>query len=398
MEYYNIINQAYLDAVGKPDSRIVYKLQPLDHWENAVGEITADIDGSTSSTISVNAQNGVRRGCSLSLINENDKYTPSRDGYFWYNRKFRIAAGIEGADTYWHPQGVFICTGSEESGGTVTLKGTDKFGILSGELNVGKCTKEFSTDIGSGDIYVAEIIRMTLMRDMGNGMPLDPIQPQIDPYFETAKLYADMTLSVGQYYGEIIITLANMYGADTYYDPDGRLIFRRKATYNIPSWYCHQGYLWRFPENDPNIFAGAAVSRSLDGINAVTVSTDNANGEIFSYTAKNRNAESPINVKAIGERYPDDPVVYISVGDTTRETAEEKCRQYAEYLLLQSTSNSVAETFTSPFVPHFDVDRVIAYKDSDYLIKSLTLDLTAKRMQVRACNVAFLPSNQNISE
>lgn len=399
MEYYNIINSVYLDAIGKPECRIRYKIQPLDHWENAVGEIVADIDRGSGGTININHQNGARRGSLVTLINAEDKFTPSRDSYFWYNRKFKIIAGVEaGSNVFWQPQGVYICTNSEKSGGTITLTGTDKFGNLSGELNVGKCVKEFSTDITSGDIYVAELIRMTLMRNIGNGVPIDPVQPQIDPYFETAKLYSDITLSVGQYYGEIITTLANMFGADVYYNADGRLVFRRKATYNIPSWYERQGYLWRFSDNDINVLTGASSAQSFDGINIVTVSTDNSEGEIYSYTAKNQNAESPLNIKSVGERFPDEPIVYISVGDTTRETAEEKCKQYAEYLLLQSTTNSVSEMFITPLIPHFDVGEVIFYKGKDYVIKTLDIDLTAKQMQINACNIAFLPSNQNIAE
>lgn len=399
MEYYNILNTDYLEAIGKPECRLRYKIQPLDHWENAVGEITADIDRSTNSSISVNHQNGTRRGCLLTLIDTEDKFTPSRDNYFWYNRKFKIIAGIDtGSDIFWQPQGVYICTASEKSGGLITLTGTDKFGNLNGELNIGKCAKAFSTNIASGDIYVAELIRMTLMRNMGNGIPIDPVSPQIDPYFETAKLYADITLSVGQYYGEIITILADMFGADVYYNADGRLVFRRKSTYNIPSWYEHMGHIWRFKDDDINVFTGASSVQSFDGINIITVSTDNTEGEIYSYTAKNLNAESPLNVRAIGERYPEEPVVYISVGDTTRETAEEKCKQYAEYLLLQSTASSVSETFTSPLIPHFDAGEVIFYNGKDFVVETLDINLTARQMQIKACNIAFLPSNQNIAE
>ncbi|MBQ7069692.1 MAG: hypothetical protein IJM87_00205 [Ruminococcus sp.] len=129
----------------------------------------------------------------------------------------------------------------------------------------------------------------------------------------------------------------------------------------------------------------------------MTVSTDNSEGTVYSYTAKNKNAESPINVRAIGERYPSDPIVYISLGDTSGDSGEEKCRQYAEYLLLQKTRNTISESFSSILIPHFDVDRVIRYKDEDYIIDSLNLDLAGRKMTVGASNVSFLPQNWGLT-
>lgn len=398
MEYYNKTDTAYLSAVSKPYADMVYRIQPLDHWENAIGEITAEISRANDLSVSASCENGVRRSCAFSLINTDGRFTLSKNADFWYNRKFRILAGVKcGEDIYEHSQGVFICEGSRASGKVLSLTGIDKFGNLTGELNVGKCVKEFSTKKELGDIYVAELIRHTLMIDIGNGLPIDPVPPLIDPYFETATLYADITLSIGQYYGEIITKLADMYGADVYYNTDGRLVFRRKPTYNIPSFYSHIGHIWRFEENDVNIMSGSTSEMKLDGINAVTVSTDNSSGDIYSYTARNENAESPLNVKAIGERYPDEPVVYISIGDTDREEPQEKCKQYAEFLLMQSTMNSITENFTATFIPHFDVGKVIFYKGGDYVINSLSIDMAAKTMQVQACNTMMLPTNDRIA-
>lgn len=398
MEYYNKTDTAYVSSLLEPNSNIIYKIQTLDHWENVIGEITTEISESNDINISAASDNEVRRSCSISLVNTSGAFTLSKDSDFWYNRKYRIVAGVKAReDIYYHSQGVFICKSSNENGEIISITGIDKFGNLNGELNVGRCVKDFSTQIELGDIFVADLIRQTLMRDIGNGLPIDPVPPLIDPFFETAKLYVDIKLSIGQYYGEIITQLASMFGADAYYNTNGQLVFRRKPTYNIPSFYSHIGHVWRFKENDVNIFGGSTSDKQLDGINTVTVSTENSIGEIYSYTARNQNAESPLNVKAIGERYPSEPIVYISIGDTERGEPKEKCKQYAEFLLLQSTMNSITESFTAAFIPHFDVGQVIFYKGSDYVIKSLSISLTTKIMQVQACNTMMLPTNDRIA-
>lgn len=397
MIYYNRITDAYEDSLRAHHSDIDIYIRPLDHWENAVGEIKADIIREGSSLV-INKGNGARRSTGISLVPK-DIYRPNKNSYFWYNRKFLIIADHKVGDNhYTFPLGVFLCSSAQEESSRLTLSGVDKFANLNGESNVGKVTEPFSTDISVGTIYIGDLVRELLLKDIGNGLPIDPITPLIDPFFNTCPLYADVTLSVGQYYGELITQLAEMYGADVYYNASGQLVFRRKPTYNQPSWFMHMGYLWRYKDSDETVLSQSQTTvTNLDGINCITVSTDNSDGTVYSYTAKNKNAESPVNVRAIGERYPSSPISYISLGDTTRETGEEKCKQYAEYLLLQKTRNTVTENFGSILIPHFDVDKVIRYKNEDYLIDSLTLDLSNRQMTVGASNVTFLPSNWSLN-
>lgn len=397
MIYFNRITNEYEQSLRDHHHDLDIFIRPLDHWENCVGEIKADIvkDGSS---ISVNKGNGARRSIGISLILKNE-YIPSKNSYFWYNRKFMMIAEHRTADNiYRFPLGVFLCSSASELNGRLTLSGVDKYANLNGESNVGKVAEPFSTNISAGEIMIGDFIRELLLQDIGNGFPIDPVAPLIDPYFNSCPLYADVTLSIGQYYGELITQLAQMYGADCYYNTNGQLVFRRKPTVDQPYWYMHMGYLWRYKDQDETVISKSqSTTYSLDGINCVTVSTDNSEGTVYSYTARNKNAESPINVKAIGERYPSDPIVYISLGDTSRDSGEEKCRQYAEYLLLQKTRNTISENFSSILIPHFDVDRVIRYKDEDYIIDSLNLDLAGRKMTVGASNVSFLPQNWGLT-
>lgn len=398
MIYNDVITKAYEDSLRDHGSIVTLYLMPLDHWENGIGEYRCEIIPGGSS-LTVNKGNGCRRSLNLTLLNSSGKFTPSKNTDIWYNRKIKLIAEHRSSavsDTRWRfSQGVFICKSAQEQNGTVKISGVDKYANLNGENNVGTVSIPFTTDISAGTIYVADLIRETLLRDMGNGYPIDSVAPQIDPYYYSEPLYADIALSVGQHYGDIITKLAEMYGADVYYNAAGQLVFERRPTYSRPEWYMHLGYVFRYKDADETVVQGSEVStHDFDGINCVTVATDSSSGTVYSYTAKNKNAESPVNVKAVGERWADPPVRYISVGDGT--DGKEKCKQYAEYLLLQKTRDSVSESFTSLYIPHFDVDQVIRYRDNDYVLDSLTVDLGAKTMTVKASSVAFLPTNRSV--
>lgn len=391
MNYYNIINAAYLSALAAPTTRYRTKVMPLDHWENGIGVLYEDIITDTPAQQTIGTGNGVRRSLTISLANEDEKYSPSKNSHFWYGRKFSLWEGVEvGGDVYWQQQGVYYATKAEEYKGAVNVSAVDKFGSLNGETNTGRCPLAFATDISEGDIYIADLIRELLGRNTGN-LPIDPITPIIDPAFESTKLYADITLNAGQYYGAILTTLADMYGADCYYDRFGRLNFRKKAVKDRPWWYEHMGHEWTFIEDDPNITEGVRRTTDLKAVNTVTVMSDNKDGEAASVTLRNTNPESPVCVQNVGEQYPDECPLYISVGDTTNQSAEEKCRQYAEYVLTQHTAQLLTENFTTIFLPHLDTDRLIDMRGDDRLITGISVDHKTKLMQISACSVAFLP-------
>lgn len=398
MNYYNIINSAYRAALNDPQAVYHTKIQMLDHWENVLEELSANILTDTPASQTVGTGNGIRRSLTLAVADEDGKYSPTKNSYFWYGRKFSLWEGIEVAgDVYWQQQGVYYTTQANEYKGSVSITACDKFGSLNGETNTGRCVLPFSTDIGSGDIYVADLIRETLGLNLG-ALPIDPITPIIDKVFETTKLYADITLNAGQFYGEILLSLARMYGADCYYDRFGRLNFRKKMVKDRPWWYEHTAAVWTFSDDDPNITEGIRRTTNLKAVNTVTVMSDNKDGEAGTVTVRNTNPESPVCIQNVGEQYPSECPMYISVGDTTIQTAEEKCRQYAEYILCQNTAQLCTESFTAAFIPHLDTDVIINIKGENRLVTGLTVDHKTKLMQVSACNVAFLPKGGIVIE
>lgn len=391
MNYYNVTNAAYLAALKDNSAVYAAMIQPLDHWENALGELRAELLTGTPAQLTVGDGNEVRRSISLTVADEDGRFSPSKDSMFWFSRKFRLWNGLQvGGDMYWFSAGVFYNTHADEQDYLLTISGVDKFGALNGELNIGKCVNAFSTDIAGGDIYVADLIRETLALNFGR-LPIDPIAPIIDPIFETTKLYADISLDAGQYYGQVITTLAEMYGADCYYDRCGVLNFRKKAVIDRPWWYVHQGCAWVFGEGDVNIAESVRRSTDLRAVNTVTVVSDNTDGETASVTVRNENPESPLCVQNIGEHCPEGGAVSISVGDSTRQSAEEKCRQYGKYLLCQNTALICSETFTAALIPHFDTGMVIDVHGEERLITGLSADLSTRLMKVECCNINYLP-------
>ena len=101
MEYYNKIDDRYLNALKQTIIRPVFKIELMDFAENIIGELTQDISTEDSGSISINYQQGVRRSCSLTLINANEnlkltegKYSLGENG-LWIDTKFKLYIGIK---------------------------------------------------------------------------------------------------------------------------------------------------------------------------------------------------------------------------------------------------------------------------------------------------------------
>lgn len=405
MEYVNKTDQAYYKALKRPMRIIKIKMEILDHWERAIGEITNNIGADDIGTININYQQGCRRSCSFSIIDRKKKFIPTKDSWFWYNRKFKIYLGVKvGDDIYWFPQGVFITLSATAKGRVISIEGIDKFGFLNGELNTRMCMVEYQAPVlySQKGTKIVDLIKDTLMLDMGNNMPLDPVEPIIDGLFKNAVLYDDIVVAEGQYLGEIFTKLCDMYGANCYYDTNGHLRFERVFNWNVPSYYRHMAPLYEF-ENLNLTYSEASLAFDFKGYNIVTVSTDNTIGEVYSYTAINDNPQSPVCVSSVGYKGNSTGTVEISLGDTEEwafDTGDEKCRQYAEYLLLQNTLMGMTISFEYPILPHLDVNHTIEITCPKYnldkqlfIVQSLTIPIGLGTMNVEATNIQWLPTD-----
>lgn len=401
-EIYNSFSKRYMDLMKRPALEFRLKVELLDHYERGLGEIIQDISSDNSGQITINKQQGTRRSCSLTLIDVDEKYLPSKNNHFWYNRKFKVYIGvIDGDDTLWYSQGVFVTQTANATHHVVSITAVDKFGFLDGTLNVHMLKESYEVEVS---VSIGECVREILMLEIGNGLPIDPIEPIIDPDFENVKLINSITLDAGQFIGEALTQIATTLGADVYYDRNGRLHLTRVFNDDLPSWYSHKGEIWHFTDTATN-YIDPSLDYDFDGINYVTVAIDNGNdttSELISYTAINDNPRSPIAVSEIGYRCnKDEPIIYISLGDEASEnTPLEKCRQHAEYVLLQNTCMSTPVSMKSPLMPHLDVDEVIAVTDSYYnwddkpfLIQSITMPLCVGEMDISIVNLQWLPTD-----
>lgn len=399
MDYYNKIDNAYLAELHKPMRKMYVKMEILSHYEGAIGEITSDLS-STDGSITINKEQGCRRSCSLSIIDRSGKYIPQKDSSFWYNRKFKIFIGLQvDEDLYWFPQGVFVTKSANSNGRRLNVEGVDKYGFLDGTLNARMCLVEYQASVTNSKkgTNIATLIKDTLMLDLGNNIPLDPVEPIIDPIFYNATLYDDIVIDEGGYLGEIFGKIAEMYGANIYYDVNGRLRMERVFNYNLPSWYRHLSPQFELSETEITE-TDINYTYNYDGVNIITVTTDNTSGEIYSYTAKNENPQSPVNINAIGYKGLDGGTYYIPLGDTSEESGEEKCRQQAEYMLLQHTCMSTGISYNLPITPHLNVDNTVRVSNDYYnfdkqlfIVNSITMPLSATEMSIEATNLQWLP-------
>lgn len=399
MDYYNKIDNAYLAELHKPMRKMYVKMEILSHYEGAIGEITSDLS-STDGSITINKEQGCRRSCSLSIIDRSGKYIPQKDSSFWYNRKFKIFIGLQvDENIYWFTQGVFVTKSANSNGRRLNVEGVDKYGFLDGTLNARMCLVEYQASVTNSKkgTNIATLIKDTLMLDLGNNIPLDPVEPIIDPIFYNVTLYDDIVIDEGGYLGEIFDKIAEMYGANIYYDVNGRLRMERVFNYNLPSWYRHLSPQFELSETEITE-TDINYTYNYDGVNIITVTTDNTSGEIYSYTAKNENPQSPVNINAIGYKGLDGGTYYIPLGDTNEESGEEKCRQQAEYMLLQHTCMSTGISYNLPITPHLNVDNTVRVSNDYYnfdkqlfIVNSITMPLSATEMSIEATNLQWLP-------
>ena len=437
MEFYDHVTHEYLNVIKRPIRTWRLKLELLDHWENTIGCIEQDIDYSSSGSITCNNEQGSHKNCSLTLINVDNKYTPTEDNPFWFNRKFRLYLGIVddrdhgmkigdfiwagkhrffNCDTYWFSKGVFIAqdVSYDSTSHTVSVNGVDKYAQLDGTLNVLQAD-EMNTvfEVGSS---VSKVVNDILMLNMGNGLPLDPIEPIIDVDIASQCLYKEFTLSAGQYYGDFLNELATSFGCDIFYDNLGRLVLRRSFTDDVAYWMAFKAPAHIF-NYDLQGYENPQNNIKLNGVNKIIVNTDNIETPNASYTAINHNPRSPLCYDKIGARtLPENGgIITINPGNIiTDEVAESdptvlggseyqvwvRCRDYAEYRLMQETCVSTSISFKCPPYLHLCEGDIIAISDSDFyldsdmfIINSITFPLNTDSIELSVSNVTFLNSD-----
>lgn len=402
MEYYNTYTSSYLEVLKQ--TRRVYKIKVeiLDHWEKVIAEITRFISETDKGQININYQQGTRCSCDLTLSDVNKQFLPSENSWFWYNRKFKLYIGIVNTrnhDVYWWSKGVYITTEASCEQRTVHITGTDKFAIWDGTLGSAMTDVSIQYPVGT---TIRQAIQDTLMLDMGNGKPLDPIEPHIDMGYNLYLTQQDLVIDSNAYIGEFFTELASSYSADVYYDFDGNFCFEKLYNDVRVSGYRFLAPQWEY-DFRKSFYCNPNVTYDFSGKNVVTVSTNATKIENVSHTSYNYNPHSPLRVDAIGNRMMENQeLTYVFC---TPKIMEYRCKQYADYLLLQTTMSGATINFNSPIIPHIDVNKTISitdkyfnYEKQLFVIQSLTIPLGAGEMSVSACNITWLPDDTELGK
>lgn len=409
VEFYDEYNDEYLFALSQKHRRYKLRVELLGYYENVVGEITKDVSIDASGQITINNEQITRRSCSLNLTNVEKQYLPSSDNPIWFNRKFKLWIGIVVKDkTYWWSQGVYFTQKATCDGNIVSIQGVDKGGALDGTIKTGMLDTTYIIESGT---TIANVIRDTLMWNETNSpylkrntratsYPIDPITPIVGSRFNTYLTQNEITLNGNDYISTLFSSLADGYGADAYYNTNGRFVFQQMADDSRIDGYRFMARQWDF-DADGEFYADSNVEYNFDSYNVVTVYTNESDLVNVSYTAANNNPLSPLRLDSAGvRRMSDVEIPYVNV---SQDEMEQRCKAYADYLLMKEAMRGMSISFSSPIIPHLDVNRTIGITDKrfdlddeTFVVNSITIPLSAEAMQINATRFSWLPDNTTI--
>jgi len=392
MEYYNFSPRRYFDIVKREIVHPIFKVALLDYNENVIQEITRDISSNNNGSIDINYQQGVRRSCSITFIDPYGEYIPDvNKGVFWLNQKFKLYVGLEDLDTgdkNWFSQGVFyvndpIINRTEK---IVTINGVDKFGFFGSELNYNQLEGTYLIPEGT---RVFDAIINILLLDRGNGQVIDPIAPILDVTYKNNVLPYDINKSPGSYLGDILIEIANVLGANIYYNTDGQLVL---SSGTLDMSYSNKSPVYEFIDVLPEYGDSSLRYDYVNAINSITVVGSNINGAVYQYTAENRNPMSPLRIDLIGKKTG-------AIVETSNAGSLNDVMAYAKFLLNYKSIVQMAVDFSSSFLPHLKEDEVIEitdryykYEKERFIIQSIKIPLNPlDKMTISASNITSLP-------
>lgn len=309
MEYFDLNTKAYRAALRDGSIiRYLLKIELLTYYETVIGDITKDLLIDVQGQININYKQMTRRSCSLTVANVEKKYIPSPNNPIWYQRKFKLWIGIEDnhGDIYWWSQGIYYVSSATGNAHTISIEGVDKGGALDGTLKTNMAEVQYVIEAGNN---ISDIVKDTLMLNIGNNeeitnsvaygaanLSVDPIPPLIDPQYNKKLTKADISLDANNYLGDLLVSIADGYGADIYYDVHGHLRLEALADIFYVDGYRRMGHQWDFIDLSAK-FSEANYEYRFDGINAVTVYT-NLSTDIIALANAQQENKTDVRLKA----------------------------------------------------------------------------------------------------
>lgn len=413
VDFFNVYSTSYEQELQNLNNNYRIRLEILTDEETVIGEITKDLSLTATGQITINYEQITRRSCSLSLINVDNKYIPTKNSPFWLNRKFKLWLGLMvGKDTYWWSQGIFYTVSANATGRILSIEGVDKGGALDGTLKLNMTEAQYQFKRGKA---LTEMIKQTLALDVGNpygannspigfggNRPIDNQPPLIGIEYYGFNTVADISIDANSYISEMFVNMAELYAADCYYNTNGNLVFEQHID---SSGYNYAPTQWRFTDLS-STFEDVNYEYSYEGENVVTVYTNTTEAGVrnVAWTAYNTNPLSPLNVATGIRRAAHIEIPYYHNDELSNEEQEvqqiKDCRSTANHYLLANSMLGMTLNFNAPIIPHMDAnktiqisDRYADIEDGIYVVQSITIPLSSDKMQISATNINWLPND-----
>lgn len=351
MEYFNRYTPEYIATLKRGNGYYKIRLELLSDDESVIGEITQDLSLDMQGQITINYEQIVRRTCSLTLINVDNKYLPHKNSSFWINRKFKLWIGLKvNNDVYWFSQGVYYTLSANSSEHILNIEGIDKGGALDGTLKLNMTDYDYIINRGDNVNNVVKAILSLNMNSVpltntsivySNDRPVDTVSPIISIEYYNQTLNNQIQVDANNYLSEILTNLADSYGAECYYDADGHFVFTR---YIESEGYQYAPKIWDFNELS-SFFEDANYNYTYDGENTVTYYTNSSDAETsnVAWTAYNTNAISPLCVTTGIRRAPSQEMTYYRYYG---QEEIEKCRNDVKEIQNEILANNIDTSIT----------------------------------------------------
>ena len=376
-----VIQPCYRLSVLTPDEQVSYIIPE--------GDITLDGLNYTESY-----QNGQRRSITVTLANEDGRYTPNIDG-IWVNTRFSFDVGIKYQDTIiWFPKGIYILGDvsltRENSSKTIQLQLSDKYAVFEGKT--GTLETAYEVELGSN---IIDAVKGVLNFSLGNGYILDYKEPIFDPSFIGLKTQQTIRAEQGETLGSILDALATQLSAEYYYNTVGNLCF---YPINETVDDSVKPIIWTYPKFSRDLHNMDLQYQNEQIINCVKVVGDSVDSTIYTATVTNNNHSSPICVERIGRRM-DAPYT------SSQVWSDDLALDLANYYLRKSSFVGVQFSVSVSFNPILTVNNLCEVEDEflslqreKLLITSISYNSKDGKISLSCCNTSDLPSNTSDKE
>lgn len=366
------------------------KIDVLNVDETVNYEIVSDlVDNAGNLNISF-SNIGVRRTCSLNLVNIDGEYTPNPDSSgFWITDKFKLYLGLRdnGID-YWKSNGVFVHSNPKRHRGDsdkiMKISAIDKFSLLDGSLS-GKIENSYFIPKGEN---IHDAIKSLLLLDRGDGQPIDPIPPLLDVDTSTDVTGYDIFIESQGTIMDVLNSLTDQISSYCFYDGNGVLNVT-SGTRDLGD--NNKGSIWDYTNKSGELLDNNDEYDYKSVRNKYVVVGENIDGAIVRGEAYNNN---PFSGTRIGRIPTIVDIVTVATIDTNI-----KAEDYAKLKLKEVSMLNIEKQILSTFMIHLDVNEVVTYTDTEsgeeaerFLIQSVSIPLgTNSSIMLNTSNVNQLP-------